>query len=227
MNKTFWLVGTSRNAILVIVCGFIGYFFCQKGEPPFKVIGEVPPGLPHVMPPPFGFTEENSNGTTVYISLLDMLSDLGSGIVVVPLVGLLENIAICKAFCKYTQLVQLHTMFYVKILANGKAVDATQELLAIGLSNIANSFFQAFPGTGSLSRSAVISSSGVRTTLNGIYTGILVIVALVFCTPYFYFIPKTTLAGIIIAAVIFMVEVKVVKPIWRTKSKIFQRYSYI
>lgn len=105
------------------------------------------------------------------------------------------------------------------LVANGKTVDATQELLAIGASNIANSFFQAFPGGGSLSRSAVNNSSGVKTPLGGLYTGILVIVALLFFTPSFYYIPKSCLAAIIIAAVIFMVEVKVVRPMWRTKSK--------
>lgn len=44
---------------------------------------------------------------------------------------------------------------YYILTANGKAVDATQELIAIGIANIANSFVQGFPGTGSLSRSAV------------------------------------------------------------------------
>ncbi|XP_044272689.1 sodium-independent sulfate anion transporter-like isoform X2 [Tribolium madens] len=195
VNKTIWLIGTSRNAILVIVCGFIGYSFCLNGEPPFKVIGHVPQGLPTVKPPPFS---TNQNGTSE--SFWDMVSDLSSGIVVVPLIGLLEDISICKAF------------------ANGKAVDATQELLAIGISNVANSFVQAFPGSGSLSRSAVNNSSGVRTPLGGLYTGILVIAALLFFTPYFYYIPKSSLAAIIIAAVIFMVEVKVVKPMWRTKK---------
>lgn len=105
------------------------------------------------------------------------------------------------------------------ISANGKVVDATQEFMAIGICNIVNSFVQSFPGTGSLSRSAVNNSSGVRTPLGGLYTGILVIASLLFFTPYFYYIPKATLAAVIIAAVIFMVEVKVVKPMWRSKSK--------
>lgn len=51
------------------------------------------------------------------------------------------------------------------------------------------------------------------------FSGVLVILSLLFLTPYFSFIPRATLAAIIIAAVIFMVEVKVVKPMWRTKSK--------
>lgn len=92
-------------------------------------------------------------------------------------------------------------------------------MIAIGISNICNSLVQSFPGTGSLSRSAVNNASGVRTPFGGFYTGALVIIALLFCTPYFFFIPKAALAAIIIAAVVFMVEVKVVKPMWRTKSK--------
>lgn len=47
-----------------------------------------------------------------------------------------------------------------------------------------------------------------------------------FCTPYLYYIPKASLAAIIIAAVIFMVEVRVVRPIYRSKSKyVFTLYS--
>lgn len=49
-------------------------------------------------------------------------------------------------------------------------------------------------------------------------TGILVILSLLFFTPYFFYIPKAALAGIIISAVVFMVEVRVVKPMWRSKK---------
>lgn len=35
-----WLIATSRNAILVILGGLIGYYFAADGsEPPFKIIG--------------------------------------------------------------------------------------------------------------------------------------------------------------------------------------------
>ncbi|XP_014235000.1 sodium-independent sulfate anion transporter-like isoform X1 [Trichogramma pretiosum] len=195
LNKCLWLMGTSRNALLVVICGCIAYSF-PVGQSPFNLIGDIPSGMPAVQLPPFGYTKDDN--TTV--SLWTMCENLGSGIIVVPLISLMEDIAICKAF------------------ANGKSVDATQELIAIGAANIGNSFVQAFPGSGSLSRSAVNNASGVRTTLGGVYTGILVILALCFLTPYFFFIPKAALAAIIIAAVIFMVEVKVIKPMWRTKK---------
>ncbi|KAJ8928360.1 hypothetical protein NQ314_019091 [Rhamnusium bicolor] len=99
INKTLWLIGTARNAILVVVCGFIGYALSVNGPPPFQVIGSVPPGLPTFNVPPFGF-EENNNGTVVSHTFFEMLSNMGSGIIIVPLIGLLEDVAICKAFCK-------------------------------------------------------------------------------------------------------------------------------
>lgn len=54
-------------------------------------------------------------------------------------------------------------------------------------------------------------------------TGVLVILSLHLFTPYFYYIPKASLAAVIIAAVVFMVEFHVVKPIWRTKSELSVR----
>uniref|UniRef100_A0A1B6MDT6 SLC26A/SulP transporter domain-containing protein n=1 Tax=Graphocephala atropunctata TaxID=36148 RepID=A0A1B6MDT6_9HEMI len=198
-NKILWLIGTSRNSILVVLCGILGYNLYQPGLPDSEqtllVIGYIPPGLPEWKLPPFSVEQNN-----VTVGFLEMVTRMGQGIVVLPLVALLENIAICKAF------------------SNGKTVDATQELIAIGLCNIGNSFCQSFPGSGSLSRSAVNNSSGVRTPLGGLYTGFLVIVSLMFCTPYFFYIPKTALAAVIVAAVVFMVEVRVVRPIWRSKK---------
>jgi sodium-independent sulfate anion transporter 11 len=39
LNKLFWLTGTSRNALLVIICGIIAYNF-PNGESPFHLIGK-------------------------------------------------------------------------------------------------------------------------------------------------------------------------------------------
>lgn len=91
-------------------------------------------------------------------------------------------------------------------------------MLALGMCNIVSSFVKSMPVTGALSRGAVNNASGVKTTFGGIYTGIVVILALYLFTPYFSYIPKASLAAVIIAAVVFMVELHVLKPIWRTKS---------
>jgi len=51
--------------------------------------------MPTVQIPPFGFT----NGNTT-VTFVEMLSNLGSGLIVIPLISLMEDIAICKAFGK-------------------------------------------------------------------------------------------------------------------------------
>lgn len=121
------------------------------------MIGEIPSGMPAFRIPPFSMPETVNDTTGEIIheaaGFFDMVSELGSGLIVIPLIALLENIAICKAF------------------ANGKTVDATQELIAIGTANIANSFVQGYPGTGALSRGAVNNASGVRTPFGSLYTG--------------------------------------------------------
>jgi MFS superfamily sulfate permease-like transporter len=52
-----------------------------------------------------------------------------------------------------------------------------------------------------------------------LFTGVLILLALSLLTPYFYFIPKASLAAVIICAVIFMIEYEVVKPMWKSSRK--------
>ena len=46
----------------------------------------------------------------------------------------------------------------------------------------------------------------------------LVLLAISVLTPYFYYIPKSCLAAVIICAVIFMVEVSMMKMVWKSRS---------
>ncbi|XP_065371265.1 sodium-independent sulfate anion transporter [Calliphora vicina] len=200
----FWVIGTSRNAVLVIVTSGIGYYLISSDIDVFRMVGYVPSGMPEFKLPPFGMTTFTNSSTgeiiEVHESFAQMVSSLGSGLIVVPLIALLENMAVVQAF------------------ADGKPCDATQELIAVGICNVANSFAQGFRGNGGIARGAVLNSSGVRTQLSNVYTGLIVIIALLYATPAFYYIPKAALAAIIMAAVIFMIQYRVVKPMWRSKK---------
>lgn len=90
-------------------------------------------------------------------------------------------------------------------------------MLALGMCNVFGSFFQSMPTTGSFTRTAVNNASGVRTTLGGIFTGCMVLLSLGFLTGSFQYIPKSTLAAVIICAMIFMVDTKEIVEIWRCK----------
>ena len=213
LTKIIWLVSTARNILVVVFSAVLAYFFELHGSQPFILTGYIKPGLPEFKPPPF---EAHIDNTTY--NFVDMSSALGSGIIVVPLLSILENIALAKVFGK-DPLSMLLTIIPWLVPADGKTIDATQEMLALGVCNIASSFVQSMPVSGALSRGAVNHASGVKTSFGGIYTGIIVILSLHLFTPYFSYIPKASLAAVIIAAVVFMVEFHVVKPMWRTKSK--------
>ncbi|XP_073997472.1 sodium-independent sulfate anion transporter-like isoform X2 [Rhodnius prolixus] len=195
LAQVLWFISTARNILVVVVCALMAYLLHAHGECPFVLSGVVKKGLPSIQPPPF----EVESGNRTY-TFLEMCSNLSSAIIVLPLLSLLEDVSLAKVF------------------AEGRSIDATQELLALGLCNVASSFFGSMAVSGALSRGAVNNASGVRTTLGGVYTGVIVLLSLQFFTPYFYYIPKASLAAVIIAAVVFMVEFHVVKPIWRTNK---------
>lgn len=104
--------------------------------------------------------------------------------------------------------------------AKGKTVDANQEMLALGLCNIFGSFSRSMPTTGSFTRTAVNNASGVKTPMGGLITGCLVLLACGLLTSTFEFIPKATLAAVIIVAMYYMLELRVFLVLWRTKSNL-------
>lgn len=116
-------------------------------------------------------------------------------------------------------------------VAKGKIVNASQEMIALGMCNIMGSFVSSMPVTGSFTRTAVNNASGVKTPLGGAVTGAMVLMALAFLTQTFYYIPKATLASVIIAAMISLVEFERLAEIWKSKSKNFYQknlqYTYV
>ncbi len=69
--------------------------------------------------------------------------------------------------------------------------------------------------TGGFSRSVVNSTAGANTGLASIITALLIGLVVLFFTPLFYFLPKTTLAAIIMVAVFGLVDIDTFKQMWR------------
>lgn len=114
-----------------------------------------------------------------------ILGSMAAEIPVSTIILLLEHIAISKSFGRI----------------NDYKVVPDQELVAIGVNNLIGTFFNAYPATGSFSRSALKAKCGVRTPLAGIFTGCVVLLALYALTEAFFYIPKATLSAVIIHAV--------------------------
>ncbi|XP_028912639.1 sodium-independent sulfate anion transporter isoform X3 [Ornithorhynchus anatinus] len=100
---------------------------------------------------------------------------------------------------------------------NGYRIDANQELLAIGLTNLLGSFVSSYPVTGSFGRTAVNAQTGVCTPAGGLVTGAVVLLSLAYLTPLFYYIPKAALAAVIITAVAPLFDVGIFRTLWRVK----------
>ncbi|ELK12273.1 sodium-independent sulfate anion transporter isoform X2 [Pteropus alecto] len=191
-----WTATTARNALVVSFAALVAYSFEVTGHQPFILTGKIVEGLPPVQVPPFSVTTANRT-----VSFAEMAQDMGAGLAVVPLMGLLESIAVAKSFASQ----------------NNYRVDANQELLAIGLTNVLGSFVSSYPVTGSFGRTAVNAQSGVCTPAGGLVTGVLVLLSLGCLTSLFPYIPKAALAAVIIMAVAPLCDPRIVRTLWRVK----------
>ncbi|XP_068606834.1 sodium-independent sulfate anion transporter [Brachionichthys hirsutus] len=194
-RRLCWTVATMRNALVVMAASILAFSLDTRGYHVFTITGETTSGLPPFQPPPT--TDTTANGTAV--SFVEIVKGFGGGLAVIPLMGLLESIAIAKAFASL----------------NNYRINANQELLAIGVTNIMGSFVSAYPVTGSFGRTAVNSQTGVCTPAGGIIMGSIVLVSLRFLMPAFYYIPKASLAAVIICAVAPMCDLRVLAKMWR------------
>ncbi|TVY22278.1 Sulfate permease [Lachnellula hyalina] len=108
-------------------------------------------------------------------------SDLPSTVIVL----LIEHIAISKSFGR----------------VNNYIINPSQEMVAIGVTNLLGPFLGAYPATGSFSRTAIKSKAGVRTPFAGVITAVIVLLAIYALPAVFYYIPNASLAAVIIHAV--------------------------
>lgn len=130
-----------------------------------------------------------------------VISQLLSAAVTIALIGFMEAISIAKAMAARTR----------------QRLDANQELVGQGLSNMVAGCFSAYPGSGSFSRSAVNINAGARTGFSSIVTGLVVMVTLLWLTPLLYHLPAATLAAVIIMAVINLIKIKPIIHAWKAQ----------
>ena len=63
----------------------------------FILTGNIEAGLPKFEPPPFSFNDTQAGKIYDFGA---MVTELGPAVVILPLLAILENVAIAKAFCK-------------------------------------------------------------------------------------------------------------------------------
>jgi len=94
-------------------------------------------------------------------------------------------------------------------------VDPNQEMVGLGVANLAAAFFQGFPISSSSSRTPVAEAAGARTQLTGVVGAAAMALLLVFAPGLLQHLPHTALAAVVIASAIGLVEVSDLRRIYR------------
>ncbi|MFT4834171.1 MAG: SulP family sulfate permease [Marinoscillum sp.] len=150
-----------------------------------NIVAEIPSGLPQI-----GFPNLT---WALFVEMLPLAMTLA-------VISFMESYSVSKSL-------ESKSRSY-KVLPN-------KELIALGLSNIVGSLFQAFPVAGGFSRSAVNYQSGANTPLAGIISAIIVLVTLLFLTPLFYYLPHAVLGAIILVAISSLIDWEYILRLWK------------
>lgn len=94
-------------------------------------------------------------------------------------------------------------------------VDPNQDLVALGVANLAAATSGGYPLTGGISRSVVNFQAGANSGLASVVTGSLIALAVIWLMPLFTFLPQTTLAAIVLVAVLGLVDFHPLLQSWR------------
>jgi SulP family sulfate permease len=121
---------------------------------------------------------------------------------VMALIGFMEATSISRALAAKTR----------------EKLNPNQELIGQGLANIVGSFFQSYTVSGSFSRSAVAAKAGASSGFYAVVSAVAVLITMLFFTQYFYDLPKSVLAAIVMSAVFGLIDFKVLTHSWRVSK---------
>ena len=156
------------------------------------IVGDIPAGLPD-----FGIPEG--------LGWQELLA-VAPGAIGVALVAFAESVAIARSFAtKY-----------------GYEVDANQELIAVGASNLGSGFSGAFVVDGSMSRTSAADGAGAKTQMVSLVAAAAILITAAFFTGLFTNLPEATLGAIVIHAVWHNISLKKI-----TQYRSITRLDYV
>jgi sulfate permease, SulP family len=103
-------------------------------------------------------------------------------------------------------------------------VDTNRELLGVGAANLGAGLSSGMVVSGSLSKTAVNGAAGARTQLSGLVVAALTIITLLTLTGLFQRLPQATLAAVVIAAVIELIDIPALARLYRVYTRRLGRY---
>ncbi len=132
----------------------------------------------------------------------DIVRSLSQGAFALALIGLLEAVSIARAMS----------------LQSHQSLNSNQEIIGQGLSNIGGSFFSAYMGSGSFTRSSLNLEAGAKTPLAAILAAFFLLIILLVVSPLIAYIPIPAMAGLIMLVAWKLIDINEIKHILTTSA---------
>ncbi|HSS68823.1 MAG TPA: SulP family inorganic anion transporter [Nocardioidaceae bacterium] len=165
------------GSLIAVLGGIIAVVVLNLDQHGVEIVGAIDPGLPSIGPP-----------SDLSLSDYGDLAGPAGGIL---LIGFAEGLGAAKTYAARA----------------GYKVDANRELVGMGAANLGSGMSSGMVVNGSLSKTAVNGGAGARSQVSGLLVAVLTIVTLLFLTGLFEKLPEATLAAVVIAAVIELVDI--------------------
>ena len=173
------------GALLAVLAGILAVALFDLDDRGVAIVGEIDPGLP--VP-----------GLPGGVGFSDYLDLLGPAVGVL-LIGFAEGLGAAKTYAAKA----------------GYEIDPNRELFGLGAANLGSGFTAGMVVNGSLSKTAVNGSAGAKTQVSGLVVAVLTVVTLLLLTGLFEQLPEATLAAVVIAAVIELVDIAALRRLYR------------
>jgi len=145
-----------------------------------------------------GAIPENLSGFVFFLPDFSMVSMLAVPALVVAFIGTVQNIGMAQALA----------------VKRRERIDANQELIGLGASNVVGAFYGGMPVGGGISRTAVNVAAGAQTPLASVVAALSMLLILAVGTAGFSRMPLNVLAASIVVAAISMVDVGAMRRAW-------------
>ncbi len=121
----------------------------------------------------------------------------------VALLGLIQAIAIARSIA----------------IKSHQQLDANQEFIGEGLSNMVGSMFMCYASSGSFTRSGINYSAGAKTPLSAIFAAVALALIILLIAPLTAYLPIAAMGGIILLVAYNLIDFKVINRMIKTSKR--------
>jgi high affinity sulfate transporter 1 len=173
------------GSLVAVLIGILAVAVFHLDRHGVKIVGHIDAGLPR-----FGLPSVPGASSYLHVA--------GPAIGVL-LVGFAEGLGAAKTYAAKA----------------GYDINANRELIGLGAANLGSGLSSGMVVNGSLSKTAVNGGAGARSQMSGLVVAALTVITLLFLTGLFQKLPEATLAAVVIAAVIDLVDIAALRRLFR------------